>query len=179
MLKTPVRKQTEEETGSLSCPWNRRQPCKRTSCCKPTPCSGGTVLLCLEGELDIATAPLLDRAVTSILAAGPDLLCLDLTALAFCDMTGLHALRRLTDQTHAAHTHLHLTGLHPRLRCTLARLKTLSLLDPARPPGLTRGDCCGSARKGPVRAAGLTGADRRHDPGAQSGPGPASTWSIR
>ncbi|WP_406053504.1 STAS domain-containing protein [Streptomyces sp. NBC_01077] len=94
---------------------------------------GGTVLLRLEGELDIATAPLLDRAVSSALAAGPDLLCLDLTALAFCDVTGLHALRRLTDQTHAAHTRLHLAGLHPRLRYTLDRLKTLS---PWNPPVL-------------------------------------------
>ncbi|WP_406053514.1 hypothetical protein OG462_44585 [Streptomyces sp. NBC_01077] len=40
---------------------------------------GGTVLLRLEGELGIATAPLLDRAVSSALATGPDLLCLDLT----------------------------------------------------------------------------------------------------
>ncbi|MFE5548586.1 STAS domain-containing protein [Streptomyces sp. NPDC056534] len=94
---------------------------------------GGTVLLCVEGELDIATAPLLDQTATSVLAAGPELLCLDLTALTFCDMTGLHALRRLTDQTAAAHTRLHLAGLHPRLRYTLTRLKTLS---PWTPPVL-------------------------------------------
>ncbi|MFE5948171.1 STAS domain-containing protein [Streptomyces sp. NPDC056480] len=94
---------------------------------------GGTVLLRPEGELDIATAPLLDQTATSVLAAEPDLLCLDLTALTFCDITGQHALRRLTDQTHATHTRLHLTGLHPRLRYTLTRLKTLS---PWNPPVL-------------------------------------------
>ncbi|MFE5550307.1 STAS domain-containing protein, partial [Streptomyces sp. NPDC056534] len=72
-------------------------------------------------------------AVTSILAAGPDLLCLDLTSLAFCDVTGLHALHRLTGQAHVARTRLHLAGLHPRLRYTLARLETLS---PWTPPVL-------------------------------------------
>ncbi|MDX2565453.1 STAS domain-containing protein [Streptomyces sp. TX20-6-3] len=94
---------------------------------------GRTVLLCLDGELDIATAPLLNRAVTSVLARQPDLLCLDLTALAFCDVTGLHALHRLTGQAGATRTRLHLSGLHPRLRYTLARLETLS---PWTPPVL-------------------------------------------
>ncbi|MFE5548582.1 STAS domain-containing protein [Streptomyces sp. NPDC056534] len=99
----------------------------------PTVWWGGTVLLCVEGELDIATAPLLDRAAAPVLAVGPELLCLDLAALVFCDVTGLHALRRLTDQAAAARTRLYVAGLHPRLRSTLARLKTLS---PWTPPVL-------------------------------------------
>ncbi|MET8508143.1 STAS domain-containing protein [Streptomyces sp. NPDC004787] len=94
---------------------------------------GDTVLLCLDGELDIATAPLAGQAVTAVLAGQPGVLCLDLTGLVFCDVAGLHALRRLTDQVHATRTRLHLAGLHPRLRYTLARLKTLSPWNPTVP----------------------------------------------
>ncbi|MFE5948711.1 STAS domain-containing protein [Streptomyces sp. NPDC056480] len=94
---------------------------------------GEAALLRLDGELDIATAPLVDQAVAAVLARQPEILCLDLAGLVFCDMTGLHALRRLSDRVHAAHTSLHLVGLHPRLRYTLARLRSLS---PWTPPVL-------------------------------------------
>ncbi|MGW8358834.1 STAS domain-containing protein [Streptomyces wedmorensis] len=92
-----------------------------------------TVLLCLTGELDLATAPLLDRAVTTALSGHPHHLCLDLTGLAFCDTTGLHALQHLSDTAHATHTNLHLAGLHPHLHRTLHLLKTAS---PWPPPAL-------------------------------------------
>ncbi|MFE5947882.1 STAS domain-containing protein [Streptomyces sp. NPDC056480] len=94
---------------------------------------GHTVLLRLDGELDIATAPLVDQAVTAALAGHPGVLCLDLTGLSFCDLTGLHTLRRLTGRTHAAGTALHLAGMRPRLRYTLTRLRSQS---PWTPPVL-------------------------------------------
>uniref|UniRef100_UPI003F496AF3 STAS domain-containing protein n=1 Tax=Streptomyces sp. CA-141956 TaxID=3240051 RepID=UPI003F496AF3 len=94
---------------------------------------GHTVLLRLDGELDIATAPLVDRTVTAVLAGRPDTVHLDLAGLGFCDMTGLHALRRLTDRIHATGTALHLAGMHPRLHYTLTLLQGLS---PWTPPVL-------------------------------------------
>lgn len=86
---------------------------------------GHTVLLRLDGELDLATVQIVDRAVSLALAGQPRALCLDLTGLVFCDMTGLRALQRLTHRVGAAHTTLHLTDLHPNLHRTLARLETV------------------------------------------------------
>uniref|UniRef100_UPI003F4912E9 STAS domain-containing protein n=1 Tax=Streptomyces sp. CA-141956 TaxID=3240051 RepID=UPI003F4912E9 len=94
---------------------------------------GHAVRACLGGELDIATVPLVDRAVTAVLAGRPDTVCLDLAGLGFCDMTGLHAMRRFTGRIHAAGTALRLVGMHPRLRCTLTLLQGVS---PWTPPVL-------------------------------------------
>ncbi|MER7820235.1 STAS domain-containing protein, partial [Streptomyces sp. NPDC096153] len=87
---------------------------------------GDTALLRLTGELDLATAPLVDQAVTTALAGHPRTLRLDLTDLVFCDGTGLRALRRLTNAIHAAHVAFHLTGTHPNLHQTLTRLGAAS-----------------------------------------------------
>ncbi|MGW7201548.1 STAS domain-containing protein [Streptomyces chryseus] len=65
---------------------------------------GDSVLLRLAGELDLATAPLVNRAVTTSLAAHPRCLRLALTDLAFCDGAGLRALHHLTTKTHTSHT---------------------------------------------------------------------------
>jgi anti-sigma B factor antagonist len=54
---------------------------------------GATVVVALTGELDIASAPELERAVPP-LAAG-DTLVIDLRELAFLDSSGVHALMRL------------------------------------------------------------------------------------
>lgn len=51
-----------------------------------------TVVLKLEGELDMATAPNLGRALNTALDAQPSVLTLDLTKLAFLDSTGLRVL---------------------------------------------------------------------------------------
>jgi len=45
--------------------------------------------LVLRGELDIATAPRLQEAVDAALAAGPQMLVVDLRELAFLDSSGL------------------------------------------------------------------------------------------
>ena len=81
--------------------------------------SDDTVLLRLVGELDMATAPLVDHAVATALAAHPHHLRLDLTGVTFCDVAGLRALRRLTDTAHTAHAALHLTGISPSLHRTI------------------------------------------------------------
>lgn len=61
-----------------------------------------TPLLRLEGDLDIVTAPLLQRRIDELLGAGHDRLLLDADALAFCDSTGLRILlgarRRLAER---------------------------------------------------------------------------------
>lgn len=49
----------------------------------------GTVVLRLHGELDMATAPALARAVISALDTRPAALALDLSELTFVDSTGL------------------------------------------------------------------------------------------
>ncbi|MFD9467242.1 STAS domain-containing protein [Streptomyces sp. NPDC060027] len=97
---------------------------------------GNTVLLCLTGELDLATAPLLHQALTTALAGRPRRLHLDLTALVFCDGTGLRALSQLIDTVHATHATLHLTGFHPNIHRTLTCLGAAFLWTPPPAPGL-------------------------------------------
>ncbi|MEV6332637.1 STAS domain-containing protein [Streptomyces sp. NPDC051909] len=91
---------------------------------------GDVVLLRVQGELDLATAPLLNQAVTALLAGRPRTLCLDLADLVFCDRTGLLALSRLSARAHAARATVRLTGLHPHLHRTLTRYPHASPWDP-------------------------------------------------
>ena len=52
----------------------------------------GTVVLHLHGELDMATTPVLDQALTSALSNGPTDLVVDLSCLSFMDSTGISML---------------------------------------------------------------------------------------
>ena len=65
--------------------------------------ANGSIVLKLQGELDMATAPGLGQAVNRALDARPTTLCLDLTDLSFLDSTGIHRLlaghRRATAQS--------------------------------------------------------------------------------
>ncbi|WP_456249038.1 STAS domain-containing protein [Longispora urticae] len=67
----------------------------------------------MAGEIDLATAPLLQRHLTDLIDAGRVRLVLDLSELTFCDSVGLGlfvgAARRLADHGQL----LHLTGLRP------------------------------------------------------------------
>ncbi|MER6434474.1 STAS domain-containing protein [Streptomyces sp900105245] len=83
-----------------------------------------TVLLCIVGELDIATAPLLHHAAQTCLIEPTDTVCLDLTGLTFCDATGLHALQQLADTFRRAQVTCHLTGISPQLKRTLTQRPT-------------------------------------------------------
>jgi anti-sigma B factor antagonist len=48
--------------------------------------------LIARGELDLATAPLLERAAARLCSEGAKKIVLDLRPLDFCDVAGLHAL---------------------------------------------------------------------------------------
>ena len=78
--------------------------------------SGDSALLRLAGELDMASAPLLQQAVIRCL--GPDLrrLYVDVAALTFCDAAGIHALHTARRAAHAHNTTFALVGVHRRLR---------------------------------------------------------------
>ena len=51
-----------------------------------------TIVLRLQGELDMATAPALGRTLHTALGAGPSILALDLRELTFVDSTGIRVL---------------------------------------------------------------------------------------
>jgi anti-sigma B factor antagonist len=63
----------------------------------------GEPLLHLEGDLDIVTAPLLQRRIDELLGAGYNRLLVDADSLGFCDSTGLRVLigarRRLAERS--------------------------------------------------------------------------------
>ncbi|MFE9500759.1 STAS domain-containing protein [Streptomyces collinus] len=80
-----------------------------------------TVLLCIVGELDIATAPLLHHAAQTCLHAPTVLVCLDLTGVTFCDATGMRALQRLADTLRQAQVTCRLTGISPQRKRTLTQ----------------------------------------------------------
>jgi anti-sigma B factor antagonist len=54
--------------------------------------SDGKVVLCVEGELDVATRPQLIEAAADALGSRPRLLILDVQHLGFCDAAGVHTL---------------------------------------------------------------------------------------
>jgi anti-sigma B factor antagonist len=60
-------------------------------------------LISLSGDLDVVTAPLLQRRLDELLAGGHRQILLDAEGLAFCDSTGLrvlmHARRRLSERS--------------------------------------------------------------------------------
>lgn len=52
----------------------------------------GAIVVRLQGELDLATAPALVRALDTALDAKPSVLALDLSELTFLDSTGIRVL---------------------------------------------------------------------------------------
>jgi anti-sigma B factor antagonist len=56
------------------------------------------VVLALSGELDLASAPVLERELRDAEATGPTRLVIDLAGLAFMDSTGLQALLRARER---------------------------------------------------------------------------------
>lgn len=58
--------------------------------------TGPWTVVTVRGELDIATAPELERRIEPVLATqGPPLIALELSRLGFCDSSGLGLLVRL------------------------------------------------------------------------------------
>lgn len=73
--------------GTLGCP-----DLLRTGFRVRTQRSDGTVVLRLQGDLDVATAAELRRALAQALEGAPSSLVLDLAELSFVDSTGIGAL---------------------------------------------------------------------------------------
>ena len=59
------------------------------------------IVLILSGELDLASAPTLERELREAEAANPSRLVIDLAGLAFMDSTGLQALLRARERANA------------------------------------------------------------------------------
>jgi anti-sigma B factor antagonist len=89
----------------------------------------GAITLALSGELDLVSAPALERAMEGQPQPDVELIVLDLRALDFMDSTGLHAVLRLANRAHDAgrrfalirgpdqvHRLFELTGLAETLR---------------------------------------------------------------
>lgn len=97
-------------------------------------CCGDTVVLRLEGELDMFAAPLVDRAVIEALVVRPRYAPgSDWSRL--CDGAGLRALWRLTHTVDAHRAVLLLAGMHPNVHRTLTRLQAVC---PWHPPPSSR-----------------------------------------
>jgi anti-anti-sigma factor len=59
---------------------------------------GDVVLIVLQGELDLASAPELERELREIEASGQSRVTIDLSGLGFMDSTGLQALLRARER---------------------------------------------------------------------------------
>ncbi|MCM3660394.1 STAS domain-containing protein [Georgenia satyanarayanai] len=112
------------------------------------------VRLAVVGEIDLSTVPLLDAALSPLIADGAAHVALDLSGVSFCDVSGLNRLLAARRTLNALGSELVLHGPCPSLQILL------DVLDPALElaPPLTR-------RAGTVsptyRDAGTDGGGRR------------------
>lgn len=63
---------------------------------------GDAVLIVLRGELDLASAPELERELREVEASSPSRIAIDLRGLGFMDSTGLQALLRARERAGSA-----------------------------------------------------------------------------
>jgi anti-sigma B factor antagonist len=89
------------------------------------------VLVCVSGELDVATVPRLAQTVHELRELGWSAIALDLGAVAFVDSTGLGALLSLYDAARSGGWQLTIATSCPALE----RLITVSKLEQALPRG--------------------------------------------
>ena len=74
----------------------------------------GSLVLAVEGELDIATSPLLDEAIVRARATDAARIVIDLDEVSFIDSTGLHVLIKHHAEDDRAR--IHLTKGSPQVR---------------------------------------------------------------
>ncbi|MGV9266960.1 STAS domain-containing protein [Kitasatospora sp. NPDC003701] len=86
-----------------------------------------TVLLRLAGELDLESAPLVDRAVAACLGNGVRRVTVDLAAVTFCGSHGLMALERSGRIAAARGVTFRLSGVHRRVRRILSLYREVGL----------------------------------------------------
>ncbi|MEV8018839.1 STAS domain-containing protein [Streptomyces sp. NPDC086554] len=91
-------------------------------------------LITLAGEIDLETAPLVSASLRECLYGGVRSIDVDLTAVTFCDMSGLNAFLRASAQATTAGGALRLHHPSPELRRILALTGCTVLLSvpPAR-----------------------------------------------
>jgi anti-sigma B factor antagonist len=82
----------------------------------------------LAGELDVATAPELQRRVDEIMADDNDV-WIDCSELAFADSTGLDTLTRLAKALRAQERRLVLTNVRPMVRRPMDVLQITELFE--------------------------------------------------
>jgi anti-sigma B factor antagonist len=82
----------------------------------------------LVGELDVATAPELQRRVDEIASVGGDT-WIDCTELTFADSSGLDTLTRFAKALQAQDRRLVLTNLRPMVRRTMDVLQITELFE--------------------------------------------------
>ena len=92
------------------------------------------------GEIDLATAPVLQAELDALLAGGYCHLDLDLGAVSFCDVAGLNMLLRVHAAAVAAGGHLHLHHSCPTLRTMLRVLRLERVFEPIARNGQPAGD---------------------------------------
>jgi anti-sigma B factor antagonist len=76
---------------------------------------GPLAVLCVEGEIDLETAPSLREEALDVIAQGHPHLILDLTGVTFCDSSGINALIGIMRCAMAAHGSLALAAVPDRL----------------------------------------------------------------
>jgi anti-sigma B factor antagonist len=76
-----------------------------------TSTEGGVATVVLEGELDIATAPLFDATLADVERNGTGTVLLDLARVQFIDSTGLRSLLSARQRAEAAGRKLRLANL--------------------------------------------------------------------
>ena len=78
----------------------------------------GTVLVRPVGELDLATAPLLERVLETLVGA-PPAIELDLTGLTFVDCAGFRPIRQVLNRASASFTRVRMCGASPQVQRVL------------------------------------------------------------
>jgi anti-anti-sigma factor len=84
----------------------------------------GTVLVCPAGELDLASAPELERVLEGLID-GPSAIVMDLSGLTFVDCAGLRPVREALHRGASLGRHVRLSSARPAVR----RVLTLTGLD--------------------------------------------------
>jgi anti-sigma B factor antagonist len=95
---------------------------------------GTSLVLIVEGELDITTAPLLDDELVEAEASGAPSIFVDLVRLQFIDSSGLHVLIKHAGSGSNPHR-VRLTEVSPQVQRLFELTGTLDLLsfEPERP----------------------------------------------
>ena len=96
----------------------------------------GSVLLALSGELDIATVPILCRAVEAVLSPHLRAVTLDIADLRFVDVAGLRGLLQVKERAEAVDAVFRLRSVRDLARRTI-RLAGFIELEESAPSGST------------------------------------------